>query len=228
MRCSPGSVLRSAAPALVLGLLLHARKKTESGVRAGARTSMEYTHPPPIRPRHGSRVLLSSRARRGKKANSASCSREAARCRHVTHAARIAMPSALQAGRPVTPCQHVAAFPDRGSRPPPLFPGLSAPIGKARSQSRLRPRKLRVIHLSLRSSRLAAACRLRQSCHPDRGPVALPRSGCPVCRSRHPAAFPCRPQSPPPAAPRGILRSRPAAVAAGHARKTPCHTLQSI
>ena len=78
-----------------------------------------------------------------------------------------------------------------------------------------------------RASRLAAACRLRQSGRRDRGPFTLPRSGCPVCRSRHPAAFPGRPQSPPPTAPRGILRSRPAAIAAGLARKTPCHSLQS-
>ena len=78
-----------------------------------------------------------------------------------------------------------------------------------------------------RASRLAAACHLRQSGRRHRGPVTLPRSGCPVCRSRHPAAFPSRPQSPPPAAPRGILRSRPAAVAAGLARKTSCHTSES-
>ena len=91
--------------------------------------------------------------------------------------------------------------------PPGEFPGLSAPMWKARSQSRLRPRKLRVIRLSLRSCCLAAACRLRRSCRRDRGPVTLPRSGCPVRRSRHPAAFPGPPATPPPAAPRGILRS---------------------
>lgn len=36
--------------------------------------------------------VLSSRARRGQKTSSASCPREAARCRHVSHAARIATP----------------------------------------------------------------------------------------------------------------------------------------
>ena len=81
-------------------------------------------------------------------------------------------------------------FPDQESPPAALLlPGLSAPKRKARSQSRLRPRKLRVIRLSLRSSRLAAACRLRQTCRRDRGPVSLPRSGCPVRRSQHPAAI---------------------------------------
>ncbi len=71
-------------------------------------------------------------------------------------------------------------------------PGLSAPERKARSQKQVVcPRKLREPScLSLRASRLAAACRLRQSCRRDRGPVTLPRSGCHVCRSRHPAALP--------------------------------------
>ena len=36
--------------------------------------------------------VLSSRARRGQKTNSASCPQDAARCRHVSHAARIATP----------------------------------------------------------------------------------------------------------------------------------------
>ena len=76
-------------------------------------------------------------------------------------------------------------------------PGLSAPERKARSQSRLRPRKLRVIRLSLRSSRVAAASRLRQSCRRDRSPVAHPRDRHPVRRSRHPAAyFPLAPFAP--------------------------------
>jgi len=61
------------------------------------------------------RVLLSSRAKRGQKTNSASCPREAARCRHVNHAARIAMPSALQAGRPV---RRVVMSPLSGVDPP--------------------------------------------------------------------------------------------------------------
>ena len=90
-------------------------------------------------------------------------------------------------------------------------PGLSAPIWKARSQSRMRPRKLRVIRLSLRASCVAAACRLRRSCHRHRGPVVLPRSGCPVRRSCHSAALSKPTRAPPPAAPRGILPSCPAA-----------------
>jgi len=89
-------------------------------------------------------------------------------------------------------------------------PGLSAPERKARSQKPdVCPRKLwQSSGLSLRATRLAAACRLRRSCHGPRGPVALPRSGCPVRRSRHPAAFA---QSLLPATPRGVLRSRSAA-----------------
>jgi hypothetical protein len=42
--------------------------------------------------------------------------------------------------------------------------------------------------LSLRATRLAAAYRLRRSCHRPRGHVALPRFACPAGRSRHPAA----------------------------------------
>ncbi len=62
---------------------------------------------------------------------------------------------------------------------PKRHPGLSAPQRKARSQKQVVcPRKLREPScFSLRASRLAAACRLRQSCRRDRGPVALPRSG---------------------------------------------------
>jgi len=110
-----------------------------------------------------------------------------------------------------------------GRHPRPIGPRKECPAAKRRcvlascGSSALR----------CRASRLAAACRLRQSGRRDRDPFTLPRSGCPVCRSRHPAAFPGRPQSPPPTAPRGVLRSRPAALAAGLARKTPCHSLQS-
>ena len=99
--------------------------------------------------------------------------------------------------------------PSPHKQPPHKSPGLSAPERNARSQKQVAcPRRLRESScLSLRASRLAAACRLRQSGRRDRAPVALSRSGCPVCRSHHPAAFPSHPQSPPPAAPRGILRS---------------------
>ena len=72
--------------------------------------------------------------------------------------------------------------------------------------------------MSLRASRLAAACRLRQSCRRDRGPVTLPRSGCPVCRSRHPAALPpLEPFAPQGAGP--LLLLRRAARARGSACK---------
>jgi len=91
-------------------------------------------------------------------------------------------------------------------------PGLSAPKRKRCSQN---PDAILTSSgctgLSLRRSRPAVACRLRQSCRRDRGPVALPRSGCSVRCSRHPAALSKPARAPPPAAPRGILRSRSAA-----------------
>ena len=95
---------------------------------------------------------------------------------------------------------------------PGRHPGLSAPKRKTRSQSRLRPRKLRVIRLSLRSCRVAAACRLRRSYHRHRGPVSLPRPAVPFVAAVIPPHVPSPPQSPPPATPRGILRSCSAAT----------------
>ena len=391
----------SAAPASS-----HARKREREAVSVlthGPSSDLQPTH----RPSDPGTIpsVLSSRAKRGQKTNSASCPREAARCRHVAHAARIAMPSALQAGRPVrrvgmsplfrpttppatldrtptafqpacrfaesqfrggprrsaemppllrsgnplrwipgpsqqstlrrrdpnppppSPQRTAAAIPTTGSvgrRPPcqmksspvPLptrnpvtecsricpqafqmqrcrlrrsaalerlpdhdprqqrgeghsrsysktsitasqanrmllhivpgqpvcldspsphklpprrHPGLSAPERNARSQ---RPAASSQAPghpaYRCRASRLAAACRLRRSCRRDRGPVALPRSGCPVRRSRHPAALSKPARAPPPAAPRGILRSRSAAPPQIHARKTPCHIHTTI
>ena len=59
--------------------------------------SICHTHPPPSRPRRNPKcAVLETR-----KAHFAFRPREAARCCHVGHAARIAMPSALQAGQPV-------------------------------------------------------------------------------------------------------------------------------
>jgi len=84
---------------------------------------------------------------------------------------------------PGQPSRHTG-LPQQNPRPP-------GPMRKARSQKLdVCPRKLRESScLSLRATRLAAASRLRRSCHRSRGPVALPRSGCPVRRSRHPAAL---------------------------------------
>ena len=102
------------------------------------------------------------------------------------------------------------------------LPGLSAPKRNACSQAPLRPRRLWVIGASLHATRVAAACRLRQSGRRDRGPVTLPRSGCPDCRSHHPAALP-NPSSR--HSPRHSAVA-PRASAAGHVRRTPCHILQ--
>jgi len=136
--------------------------------------------------------VLSCRARRGQKTNSASCPREAARCRHVSLAARIATP--FGCCKPAVPSAEPSCrrFPDQKSPPTTLDrPGLSAPRRKARSQKQVAcPRRLREPScLSLRASRVAAACCLRRSCRRDRGPVSLPSSGCPVRRSQHPAAI---------------------------------------
>ena len=70
-----------------------------SGVRATARNSFSSPCPPPTR-----RTPATPRvrcARRLTKRTPHVAPNEAARCRHVGQAARIAMPSALQAGRPV-------------------------------------------------------------------------------------------------------------------------------
>lgn len=108
-------------------------------------------------------------------------------CRQKTSVPK-RMPSSSPSEEP-HPSSSFGLCRDESGMLPHVAPSLSAPERKDRSQSRLRPRKLRVIRLSLRSSRLAAACCLRRSCRRDRGPVALPRSGCPVRRSQHPAAF---------------------------------------
>jgi len=58
-------------------------------------------------------------------------------------------------------------------------PACRPPKGKPTVRSRMRPRKLRVTGFSLWASRVAAACRLRQSCRRDRGPVTFHESGVP-------------------------------------------------
>ena len=79
-----------------LAALLHARKRRRC-LRSGADLHREQVPPAAhSTPRNSECAVLETR-----KAHSAFRPREAARCRHVSHAARIAMPSALQAGRPV-------------------------------------------------------------------------------------------------------------------------------
>ena len=58
------------------------------------------------------RGIPSGPSSKTQKARSAFRPQEAARCRHASHAARIAMPSAVQAGRPAAPS---VAFGDGGS-----------------------------------------------------------------------------------------------------------------
>ena len=106
--------------ALVLGLLiLHTRaRKAREAVSVLVHGPSYYS--PAHRPSDPARfrVFLSSRAKRGRKQTPHRAPGEAARCRHVAHAARIAMPSALQAGRPVRRAVMSPLF--RRSRRPPL------------------------------------------------------------------------------------------------------------
>jgi hypothetical protein len=53
-------------------------------------------------------------------------------------------------------------------------------------------------------------------------------TNCPPGSTPRPVGLRKEASPPPPAAPRGILRSHPAALAAGRARITPCHILQSV
>jgi len=80
------------------------------------------------------------------------------------------------------------------SQQPPLRRREPRPVGphEERPQSESDASSQAAGHpLSLRPRCVAAAYRLRRSCHRPRGPIALPRSGCPVRRSRHPAALQC-------------------------------------
>jgi len=106
-RCGPAMPgPPSTEPPRLLFLLRGGRKPDETASAYPRTSGSICSHPPPTRPRRNAdRAVLETR-----KAQSAFRPREAARCRHVAHAARIAMPSALQAGRPAAPCCHVAAL----------------------------------------------------------------------------------------------------------------------
>jgi hypothetical protein len=83
-----------------------------------ARTSIPFhTHHPPESPRRNPKCAVLE----ARKAHFAFRPREAARSRHVSHAARIAMPSALQAGRPV---RGVGMSPLSRPREPTLRPSI--------------------------------------------------------------------------------------------------------
>ena len=129
--------------------------------------------------------------------------------RHPTGTANRTPCCALHSLRRRRVCR-VGMSPLSGPSPPTTLdsPGLKAPLRKARSQnSAACPHRLRhASELSLRAICESAANRLRQSCHRDHGPVALPCPRVPACRSRFPAAF-ARARPPPPAV---SLRSRSA------------------
>jgi len=96
----------------------HARKRREA-MSALARTSTEYTHPPPIGPRLDSECVVFSREARPEN-KLRIVPPVAARCCHVSHAARIAAPSSPRTSRPSRlPCRHVAAF---GTKEPTRHP----------------------------------------------------------------------------------------------------------
>ena len=130
-------------------------------------------------------------------------------------------PANLDAPAPCAGTTSLSGQPIAAQLPPGNCPGLSAPERKARSQKQVVcPRKLREPScLSLRASRVAAACCLRRSCRRDRGPVTLPRSGCPIRRSQHPAALP-NPSSLHSPRQFSVTSSRYAPV---HAREPACH-----
>jgi len=66
-------------------------------------------------------------------------------------------------------------------------PAYRPPKGMPAPRRGCRPRSCGGIRASLRASRITAACLLRQLGRRSCGPVTLPQSGCPVCRSRNPA-----------------------------------------
>ena len=136
-------------------------------------------------------------------------------------------PRARQTGCPCTSAcgnQCCLDSPSPHKLPPREHPGLSAPTGKARSQ---KPDAVLAScgssGLSLRAARLAAACRLRQSCRRDRDPVAHHESGVPFAT----AGIPPHCTKPPPPTPRRFP-GKSSGSAAIHARKTACHILQSV
>ncbi len=88
------------------------------------------------------------------------------RRRASPRARRTGCPCAFSWWQPVRPeAHHPHKLPPEETPRP-----IGAPKRNASSQERLRPRKLRVIRSSLLASRIAAACRLRQSCRRDRVP----------------------------------------------------------
>ena len=136
--------------------------------------------------------VLSSRARRGQKTNSAACPREAARCRHVAHAVRIAMPSALQ---PCQPVRRVVMSPLFGpTTPPATLDRTPTAFQPARRFAEIRfrggPRRsaevppllwsgnpLRRIPGPSQQSTLRRADQTRPKPSPQRTAVAIPKTG---------------------------------------------------
>ena len=154
--------------------------------------------------------VLSSRARRGQKTNSASCPREAARCRHVAHAGRIAMPSALQAGRPVRRVVMSPLF--EPTTPPATLDRTPTAFHPARRCAEIRfrggPRRsaevppllwsgnpLRWIPGPSQQSTLRRGDQTRPQPSPQRTAVAIPKTG--SVAGRPPCQLNTRPRSSP-------------------------------
>jgi len=121
------------------------------------RADVDHELRPPATHRTPTRIpsVLSRRARRGQKTNSASCPREAARCRHVSHAARIATP--FGCCKPAVPSavSTCRRFPDQKSPPATLDrPGLSPPERKAGTQ------ELHAVLAGCGGSQIFTACML--------------------------------------------------------------------
>ena len=212
MRCPPGSVLRSAAPALVLGLqLLHARSREMEKRRCPCwSTDLDCIHPPTAhRTPHDPECccLLARSAARKQTPHRAPERRP--------DAATSAMPpgspppSSPRTSRPsCLPCRHVAAFRTMPTRHP-RYPRPVGPQKESRhSRTACRPRRLRwqsdlhclravlrpQVAIVVRSNGIAAPSPIRRPAGPS-AVVAMP----PIVRAT---------RAPPPAAPRSILRSR--------------------
>ena len=114
--------------------------------------------------------------------------------------------------------------------PPTDTPAYRPPKGKHAARSSMSVLASSGSHPACRyvHTRLATACRLRQSCHQNRGSVTLPQSDCPVFHSRHPLALSEPTRAPPPTAPRVNFAGTFCGFAAVHARKIAVPYSQSI
>ena len=200
------------------------KRERIGGVRAGARTFVAYTHPPPTGPRHASRVccLLAQSAARKQTPHRAPERRP--------DAATSAMPpgspppSSPRTSRPsCLPCRHVAAFQTNSPPTALVLPGLLAPKRKASTQ------ELLAVLAGCGGSQIFTAC--VPSCGRKSPSSFVPAGSRPCCPSADPQArsplSPCRrvdraTRRPSPSHPAPVLRARPAATPPSTPAKLAC------